>query len=102
MDTKTTSEGGDNCSVASDSLWFGDSDDDDSFCDEDSFASLDSDADEDDDSYRQSRNQMAAMELEQQKHNFLSKVNPGYKKKPSRFKKTNTGVHGVPLTIIAE
>mmetsp|Transcript_25774 Transcript_25774/g.60428 ORF Transcript_25774/g.60428 Transcript_25774/m.60428 type:complete len:266 (+) Transcript_25774:181-978(+) len=66
--------------------------DDGSFGDEDSFASLDSDADEDDEAYRESRNQMRRLSIEQQ----------DTKRKPSRFKKKTTGRLGTPLDLIAE
>jgi len=92
------------CSVANSfgsdsfgSLDIDDDDDDDSFDGEDSFASLDSDADEDDDAYRESRNQMARLEIEKQKQSQDTKR--GGK---SRFKKKTIGVHGTPLDFIAE
>jgi len=90
---------GETNSLGSDSFEFLDSDsnDDDSFDGEDSFASLDSDADEDDDAYRESRNQMARLEIEKQKQSQDSK-----RVGKSRFKKQTMGVHGTPLDFIAE
>lgn len=92
---------GDTNSVGSFSFEFLDSDsnsnDDDSFDGEDSFASLDSDANEDDDAYRESRNQMARLEIEKQKQSQDSK-----RVGKSRFKKQTMGVHGTPLDFIAE
>ena len=71
----------------------------DSFDGEDSFASLDSDADEDDEAYRESRNQMARLEIEkQQRMQDAKRVGTG----TSRFKKKSVGVHGTPLGFIAE
>jgi len=73
--------------------------DDNSFNGEDSFASLDSDADEDDEAYRESRNQMARLEIEKQKQaQDAKRVGIG----TSRFKKKSIGVHGTPLDFIAE
>ncbi|VEU39983.1 unnamed protein product [Pseudo-nitzschia multistriata] len=75
----------------------GSSSDDDSFDGEDSFASLDSDADEDDEAYRESRNQLARLEIEKQQQSKDAK-----RVGPSRFKKKPMGVHGTPLGFIAE
>jgi len=66
--------------------------DDDS--DEDSFASVDSDADEDDEAYRESRNQLARLNIEKQDMKRVGK--------PSRFKKKTKDVHGNTLGLIAE
>lgn len=67
-----------------------------SFDGEDSFASLDSDADEDDDAYRESRNQLARLEIE--KRSQESKRPGG-----SRFKKKKKALgFGTPLGLIAE
>lgn len=72
--------------------------DDDSFDGEDSFASLGSDADEDDDAYRESRNQLARLEIEkQQLSRDAKRGGPS-----SRMKKKLLGVHGTPLDFIAE
>ena len=68
--------------------------DDGSFGDADSFASLDSDADEDDEAYRESRNQMRRLNIEQQDTKRGGKT--------SRFKKKTKGVHGTTLDLIAE
>jgi hypothetical protein len=69
-------------------------DDDDSFDDQDSFASLDSDADEDDEAYRESKNQLARLKIQQQRQHLDSKR--GGK---SRFKKKTMGT---TLDFIAE
>lgn len=67
-----------------------------SFDGEDSFASLDSDADEDDDAYRESRNQLARLEIE--KRSQESKRPGG-----SRLKKKKKALgFGTPLGLIAE
>eukprot|EP00536_Pseudo-nitzschia_multiseries_P006661 jgi/Psemu1/15826/gm1.15826_g len=71
--------------------------DDDSFDGEDSFASMGSDADEDDDAYRESRNQLARLEIERQQQSTDAKRGG-----VSRFKKKAVGVHGTPLGFIAE
>lgn len=80
-----------------------DSDGTDSFDGEDSFASLDSDADEDDEAYRESRNQMARLEIEKQKQ-VQDPRRGGIRGRTaeSRFRKTSLGVHGTPLGFIAE
>jgi hypothetical protein len=68
--------------------------DDDSFDDQDSFASLDSDADEDDEAYRESKNMMARLKIQQQRqHQDLKR---GGK---SRYKKKTMGT---TLDFIAE
>jgi hypothetical protein len=80
-----------------------DSDGTDSFDGEDSFASLDSDADEDDEAYRESRNQMARLEIEKQKQAQVAKRGGiRGRSSESRFKKKSLGVHGTPLGFIAE
>jgi len=81
-----------------------DDSDENSFDGEDSFASLDSDADEDDEAYRESRNQMARLEIEKQKQAQDAK-RVGTRRtgtSESRFKKKSMGVHGTPLGFIAE
>jgi len=76
--------------------WSTDSDDDSSF-DGDSFASVDSDAEEeDDDAYREARNQLARLEIEDQRESYDIKMG-----KP-RSQRTLTGVHGTTLGLIAE
>lgn len=92
-------------SYGSDSYGSLDDDDDSdeySFDGEDSFASLDSDADEDDDAYRESRNQMARLEIEKQKQAQDDKRGGIRGVSESRFKKKSMGVHGTPLDFIAE
>jgi len=96
--SRTTASGTN--SYGSDSFGSLDDSDEDSFDGEDSFASLDSDADEDDEAYRESRNQMARLEIEKQKQAQDAKrvgIRP-----ESRFKKKSTDVHGTPLDFIAE
>ena len=105
MHSRTTVSGTN--SYGSDSFGSLDSDDDetDSFDGEDSFASLDSDADEDDEAYRESRNQLARLEIEKQKQAQDAKRG-GRRGRPgmneSRFRTKATGVHGTPLDFIAE
>ena len=87
-----------NCSTAAGSLASDDSSlSSGSFDDEDSFASIDSDADEDDEAYRESRNQMARLNIEKQNQSRDSRR--GGK---SRFKKKAMGVNGTTLDFIAE
>jgi hypothetical protein len=97
--SKTNSYGSDSFGSLDDS----DSDGTDSFDGEDSFASLGSDADEDDEAYRESRNQMARLEIEKQKQVQDAKRG-GIRGRTaeSRFKKKSLGVHGTPLDFIAE
>jgi len=82
---------------SNDSFEFLESDSDDDSLSGGSFASLDSDADEDDEAYRESRNQMARLQIEKQKQSLDSK-----RVGKSRFKKKSTGVHGTTLDFIAE
>jgi len=71
--------------------------DDDSFDDQDSFASLDSDADEDDEAYRESKNQLARLKIQQeQQERQHQDLKRGGK---SRYKKKTMGT---TLDFIAE
>lgn len=88
-------------SIASDLSSLDSGDEDNDFDDQSSFASIDSDADEEDDAYLEFRNQMARVTIET---SMMKKLESGAKRRrpKSRFQKKTTGVHSMPLGLIAE